>query len=120
KGRCVLQCKFRAFNKHKNLKSTQSLPSDFFGFLPDCLFTSIRTYRAIVECDSNCTDFHSYLSRCNSLRVESRAWVVYERPNYMGYRGGYPEYLRWMGLNDHLGSCKMIHFVNQPLPQSQS
>lgn len=73
------------------------------------------------ECDSDCSDFHTYLSRCNSIRVESGAWVVYERPNYMGYqyvlsRGEYPEYQRWMGLNDHLSSCKMIHFVSQALP----
>ncbi|KTF81500.1 hypothetical protein cypCar_00020324, partial [Cyprinus carpio] len=55
------------------------------------------------------------LSCCNSIRVESGAWVVYERPNYTGNRylltrGEYPEYLGWMGLNDCLGSCKLIHF----------
>ncbi|XP_023661475.1 crystallin, gamma S2 isoform X3 [Paramormyrops kingsleyae] len=66
------------------------------------------------ECDSDCTDFHTYLSRCNSIRIESGVWVVYEHPNYMGYqyvltRGEYPEYLRWMGFNDRLSSCKMIH-----------
>ncbi|KAM6934598.1 TBCC domain-containing protein 1 [Xenentodon cancila] len=69
------------------------------------------------ECDSDCSDFHAYLSRCNSIRVESGAWVVYERPNFMGYqyvltRGEYPEYQRWMGLNDRLSSCKMIHFTS--------
>ncbi|KAM9342335.1 TBCC domain-containing protein 1 [Pholidichthys leucotaenia] len=68
------------------------------------------------ECDSDCSDFHSYLSRCNSIKVESGSWVVYERPNYMGYqyvltRGEYPEYQRWLGLNDRLSSCKMIHFI---------
>lgn len=70
------------------------------------------------ECDSDCSDFQAYLSRCNSIRVESGAWVVYERPNYLGYqyvltRGEYPEYQRWMGLNDRLSSCKIIHFVSQ-------
>uniref|UniRef100_A0A3P9H167 Crystallin, gamma S1 n=1 Tax=Oryzias latipes TaxID=8090 RepID=A0A3P9H167_ORYLA len=69
------------------------------------------------ECDSDCSDFHAYLSRCNSIRVEGGAWVVYERPNYMGYqyvltRGEYPEYQRWMGLNDRLSSCKIIHFAS--------
>ena len=73
------------------------------------------------ECECDSLDFHSYLSRCNSLRVESGAWVVYERPNYMGSqyvltRGDYPEYQRWMGLNDRLSSCKMIQFVSQLLP----
>ncbi|KAI1899758.1 hypothetical protein AGOR_G00065050 [Albula goreensis] len=67
------------------------------------------------ECDSECSDFHAYLSRCNSIRVESGCWVLYERPNYTGYqyvltRGEYPEYQRWMGLNDRLSSCKMVHF----------
>lgn len=51
--------------------------------------------------------------------------MVYERPNYMGYqyvltRGEYPEYQRWMGLNDRISSCKMIHFVSQPSPVSLS
>ncbi|XP_063070210.1 gamma-crystallin S-like isoform X1 [Engraulis encrasicolus] len=69
------------------------------------------------ECDADCSDFHAFLSRCNSIRVESGAWVVYERPNFMGYqyvltRGEYPEYLRWMGLNDRLSSCKLVHFAS--------
>ncbi|KAG7467549.1 hypothetical protein MATL_G00154930 [Megalops atlanticus] len=69
------------------------------------------------ECDGECSDFHAYLSRCNSIRVESGCWVLYERPNYMGYqyvltRGEYPEYQRWMGLNDRLSSCKMIHLAS--------
>ena len=38
----------------------------------------------------------------------------------MGYqyvltRGEYPEYQRWMGLNDRLSSCKMVHFVRSDL-----
>lgn len=46
--------------------------------------------------------------------------MVYERPNYMGYqyvvkRGEYPEYQRWMGVNDRISSCKMIHFVSQAM-----
>ncbi|KAL7369981.1 hypothetical protein ABVT39_015149 [Epinephelus coioides] len=69
------------------------------------------------ECDSDCTDFHSYLSCCNSARVESGTWVIYERPNYMGYqyvlsRGDYPDYQSWLGLNDRVCSCKMIHFTS--------
>ncbi|MCI4378149.1 hypothetical protein PGIGA_G00212670 [Pangasianodon gigas] len=69
------------------------------------------------ECDSDCSDFHTYLSRCNSIHVESGVWVVYERPNYMGYqyvltRGEYPEFQRWMGLNDRISSCKMIHLTS--------
>lgn len=85
---------------------------------PQIIFYEDKNFQGRrYECDSDCSDFHAYLSRCNSIRVESGAWVVYERPNYMGYqyvltRGEYPEYQRWMGLNDRLSSCKMIHFVS--------
>lgn len=76
------------------------------------------------ECDSDCSDFHAYLSRCNSIHVESGVWVIYERPNYIGYqyvltRGEYPEFLRWMGLNDRLSSCKSIHLVSQTSAPTQ-
>lgn len=75
------------------------------------------------ECDSDCPDFHTYLSRCNSIRVEGGAWVVYERPNFAGNmfvltHGEYPEYQRWMGLNDRLSSCKAIHLVSLTFPSS--
>ncbi|XP_047432064.1 gamma-crystallin C-like isoform X1 [Mugil cephalus] len=69
------------------------------------------------ECDSACADFHSYLSRCNSARVESGTWVIYERPNYLGYqyvlrRGDYPDFQSWNGLNDRVSSCRMIQLVS--------
>lgn len=49
--------------------------------------------------------------------MESGTWVIYERPNYLGYqyvlkRGEYPNYHSWNGLNDRVSSCKMIHFVS--------
>ncbi|XP_059821929.1 gamma-crystallin S-1-like [Hypanus sabinus] len=63
------------------------------------------------ECSSDCADLSPYFSRCNSIRVESDWWVLYERPNYMGYqyvlsRGEYPDYQRWMGFNDCVKSCR--------------
>uniref|UniRef100_A0A8D1VVC5 Gamma-crystallin S n=1 Tax=Sus scrofa TaxID=9823 RepID=A0A8D1VVC5_PIG len=66
------------------------------------------------DSDCDCTDFHMYLSRCNSIRVEGGTWAVYERPNFAGYmyilpRGEYPEYQHWMGLNDRLSSCSAVH-----------
>ncbi|XP_006013359.1 gamma-crystallin M2-like isoform X4 [Latimeria chalumnae] len=69
------------------------------------------------ECSSDCTDMHSYFSRCNSVRVESGCWVIYERPNYQGYqyfmsRGEYPDYQHWMGYNDSIRSCRMIPHVS--------
>ncbi|XP_068810240.1 gamma-crystallin S isoform X2 [Struthio camelus] len=68
------------------------------------------------ECDSDCPDFHTYLSRCNSIRVEGGTWVAYERPNFAGNmyvltHGEYPDYHHWMGLNDRLGSCKTIQIM---------
>lgn len=73
------------------------------------------------ECDADCPDFHTYLNRCNSIRVEGGTWVAYERPNYSGNmyvlrRGEYPDYHHWMGLNDRLGSCKAVHIVSVMLP----
>lgn len=69
------------------------------------------------DCDCDCADFRSYLSRCNSIRVEGGTWAVYERPNFAGHmyilpQGEYPEYQRWMGLNDRLGSCRAVHLVS--------
>lgn len=69
------------------------------------------------ECSSECSDLHSHFSRCNSIRVDSGDWMVYERPNYMGYqyflrRGDYPDYQRWMGFNDCVRSCRLIPMVS--------
>ncbi|XP_073318858.1 gamma-crystallin S-1-like isoform X1 [Pagrus major] len=69
------------------------------------------------ECSSECSDLHSHFSRCNSIRVDNGDWMVYERPNYMGYqyflrKGDYPDYQRWMGFNDCVRSCRMIPGVS--------
>jgi len=69
------------------------------------------------ECDSDCPDFHTYLSCCNSIRVDGGTWVAYERPNFSGNmyvltHGEYPDYHHWMGLNDRLGSCKAVQIVS--------
>uniref|UniRef100_A0A667ZFB3 Crystallin, gamma M5 n=1 Tax=Myripristis murdjan TaxID=586833 RepID=A0A667ZFB3_9TELE len=64
---------------------------------------------------SDCPELTSYLSRCNSCRVESGCFMVYERPNFMGHqmlvrRGEYPDNQRLMGVNmsDCIRSCRMI------------
>uniref|UniRef100_A0A8C9SES5 Beta/gamma crystallin 'Greek key' domain-containing protein n=1 Tax=Scleropages formosus TaxID=113540 RepID=A0A8C9SES5_SCLFO len=69
------------------------------------------------ECSSDCPELSSHFSRCNSIRVESGCWVLYERPNYTGYqyvltRGEYPEYHFWMGYNDSISSCRLIRTVS--------
>ncbi|XP_068108756.1 gamma-crystallin-3-like [Hyperolius riggenbachi] len=64
------------------------------------------------ECNGECPDMTSYFSRCNSIRVESGNWILYEHPNYRGHqyflhRGEYPDFQQWMGYNDSIRSCRM-------------
>ncbi|XP_005996999.1 gamma-crystallin M2-like [Latimeria chalumnae] len=64
-------------------------------------------------CNSDTADLYPYFSRCNSIRVESGSWMLYECTNYMGYqyylyRGEYPDYHHWMGYGDCIRSCRMI------------
>ncbi|XP_077463529.1 gamma-crystallin M2-like [Stigmatopora argus] len=65
------------------------------------------------ECNTECPDLHTHFNRCNSIRVESGEWMVYEKPNFSGYqyflkKGDYADYQRWMGFNDCVRSCRMI------------
>merc|ERR1712168_468711 len=50
------------------------------------------------ECQSDCPDMSSYLSRCHSCRVDRGCFMVYDRTNYMSM----------MGMSDHIRSCRMI------------
>ncbi|XP_072274767.1 gamma-crystallin-4-like isoform X1 [Pyxicephalus adspersus] len=64
------------------------------------------------ECSSDCTDMSSYFNRCNSIRVESGNWILYEHPNFRGHqyylwRGEYPDFHQWMGFNDSIRSCRL-------------
>ncbi|XP_031661390.1 gamma-crystallin M3-like isoform X2 [Oncorhynchus kisutch] len=54
----------------------------------------------------------SYMSRCQSCRVESGCFMAYERPNFMGNqfflrREEYSDYMH-MGMSDSVLSCRMI------------
>ncbi|TNN37218.1 Gamma-crystallin M3 [Liparis tanakae] len=67
------------------------------------------------ECMNDCSDMSSYLSRCQSCRVESGCFMVYDRTNYMGNqyymkRGDYSDYQNWMGMSG-VKSCRMIPMV---------
>lgn len=69
------------------------------------------------ECETDCPDMQSHFARCNSIRVDSGCWVLYEKPNYTGYqyvltRGEYPEYQHWMGYNDSIRSCRTFTYVS--------
>ncbi|XP_056261671.1 gamma-crystallin M3-like [Seriola aureovittata] len=65
------------------------------------------------ECTSDCPDMSSFLSRCQSCRVERGCFMVYDRPNFMGNqhfmrRGEYADYMSMMGMSDCIRSCRMI------------
>ncbi|XP_047577650.1 gamma-crystallin B isoform X1 [Lutra lutra] len=69
------------------------------------------------ECSSDCPNLQPYFSRCNSIRVDSGCWMLYERPNYQGHqyflqRGDYPDYQQWQGFSDSVRSCRLIPQVS--------
>ncbi|XP_047226588.1 gamma-crystallin M2-like [Girardinichthys multiradiatus] len=70
------------------------------------------------ECDKEFPDMHPHFTRCNSIKVESGCWVLYEKPNYTGFqyvltRGEYPDYQRWMGYNDSIRSCRTFSYTSE-------
>ncbi|XP_029927272.1 gamma-crystallin S-1-like [Myripristis murdjan] len=81
------------------------------------IFYEDRNYQGQShECTTDSSDLHSYISHCNSIRVEGGFWVIYERPNYMGYQyvltpGEYPDYQHWAGFSDSVRSCHLIRNV---------
>ncbi|XP_016387858.1 beta-crystallin S-1-like [Sinocyclocheilus rhinocerous] len=67
-------------------------------------------------CKGDTSDLHSFFSQCNSAKVKGGFWVLYERPNYMGYQyilvpGEYPDYHHWIGFNDCVRSCRLLRHV---------
>uniref|UniRef100_A0A3B3Z2R6 Beta/gamma crystallin 'Greek key' domain-containing protein n=1 Tax=Poecilia mexicana TaxID=48701 RepID=A0A3B3Z2R6_9TELE len=69
------------------------------------------------ESGNDFSDLHTYVSRCNSIKVLGGFWVVYEKPNYMGHQyvlspGEYPDYQYWLGINDAVRSCRVVRHVN--------
>uniref|UniRef100_A0A8C1GTL8 Si:dkey-57a22.15 n=1 Tax=Cyprinus carpio TaxID=7962 RepID=A0A8C1GTL8_CYPCA len=80
-----------------------------------CNYISFFNY----ECSNDCTDLQTYFSRCNSIRVESGCFMIYERPNYMGHqyfmkRGEYSDCQRWMGFSSCIRSCRLIPMYRGP------
>lgn len=70
------------------------------------------------ETSNDCPELTSYLSRCNSCKVESGLFMVYEKPNFLGHqmlvrRGEYPDNQRLMGMtmSDCVRSSRMIPMV---------
>ncbi|XP_051937829.1 gamma-crystallin M3-like isoform X2 [Hippocampus zosterae] len=73
------------------------------------------------ETSSDCAELTSFLSRCNSCRVESGCFMVYECSNFIGHqmlvrRGEYPDNQRLMGISmsDCIRSCRMIPMHQGP------
>ncbi|XP_059896445.1 beta/gamma crystallin domain-containing protein 1-like [Gadus macrocephalus] len=70
------------------------------------------------ECMSDCSDMSSYMSRCQSCRVDSGCFMVYEKNNYMGQqffmrRGEHNDMHRMQSMGmmfDNIRSCRMIPF----------
>lgn len=61
------------------------------------------------------------MNRVNSIRVESGSWVCFGHPDFRGQQfvlehGDYPDFFRWNGHNDHMGSCRPVRMVSGPLP----
>ncbi|XP_059783363.1 gamma-crystallin A-like [Balaenoptera ricei] len=69
------------------------------------------------ECSSDHSNLQPCFSRCNSVRVDSGCWMLYEQPNYSGSqyflrRGDYPDYQQWMGCNDSVRPCHTIPYTS--------
>ncbi|KAL3045567.1 hypothetical protein OYC64_013772 [Pagothenia borchgrevinki] len=86
----------------------------FFDERSQIIFYEDRNFQGRHhECMSDCADLHPYFNRCNSIRVESGCFMVYERPQYLGHqsflrRGEYSDNQRLIGINDCIRSCRMI------------
>uniref|UniRef100_A0A0D9RC81 Beta/gamma crystallin 'Greek key' domain-containing protein n=1 Tax=Chlorocebus sabaeus TaxID=60711 RepID=A0A0D9RC81_CHLSB len=70
------------------------------------------------ECSSDHPNLQPYLSHCNSVRVDSGCWMLYELPNYSGLQyflrcGYYADHQQWMGLSDWVRSCRLILYNPQ-------
>uniref|UniRef100_A0A8C3XR00 Beta/gamma crystallin 'Greek key' domain-containing protein n=1 Tax=Chelydra serpentina TaxID=8475 RepID=A0A8C3XR00_CHESE len=80
-----------------------------------------RMMESFCDYPSLCDKFHPRdIHRCNSIRVESGCFMIYEQPNYTGQqyflnKGEYSDFQQWMGLNDSIKSCRVIASVSQLL-----
>uniref|UniRef100_A0A8C0EHG1 Beta/gamma crystallin 'Greek key' domain-containing protein n=1 Tax=Bubo bubo TaxID=30461 RepID=A0A8C0EHG1_BUBBB len=76
------------------------------------------TGRKLEVCGS-CVSFQDrgFLNRVNSICVQSGAWVCFDHPDFRGQQyilehGEYPDFYRWNGRGDHLGSCRPVGMVS--------
>ncbi|XP_040213274.1 gamma-crystallin 1-like [Rana temporaria] len=65
------------------------------------------------EVYSDSRDLSYYFNRCNSIRISTGNWMLYEFPNFQGNQyylrnGEYPDFQHWMGFNNSIRSCQLI------------
>ncbi|KAM8858029.1 gamma-crystallin M3-like [Synchiropus splendidus] len=65
------------------------------------------------ETSSDCPELSTHLSRCQSCRVESGCFIVYDRPNFIGNqcllrRGENIDNMSIIGMRDCIRSCRQI------------
>uniref|UniRef100_A0A8D0FQX2 Beta/gamma crystallin 'Greek key' domain-containing protein n=1 Tax=Strix occidentalis caurina TaxID=311401 RepID=A0A8D0FQX2_STROC len=92
----------------------RSPPSPQITFYEGKSFTG----RKLEVCGS-CVSFQDrgFLNRVNSICVQSGAWVCFDHPDFRGQQyilehGEYPDFYRWNGRGDHLGSCRPVGMVS--------
>ncbi|KAJ6659346.1 hypothetical protein lerEdw1_019217 [Lerista edwardsae] len=68
-----------------------------------------------MDVSGSCDNFQErgFTNRVNSICVQSGAWVCFGHPDFRGQqyileRGEYPDFYRWNGHNDRMGSCKPV------------
>ncbi|XP_053326793.1 gamma-crystallin 1-like [Spea bombifrons] len=76
------------------------------------IFYEDKNFQGSYECTSESSDLSSNFRRCNSVRVESGNWILYEHPHFRGHqyflsKGEYPDFQQWMGFNDSIRSCRL-------------
>ncbi|KAM4601714.1 gamma-crystallin M3-like isoform 2-T2 [Polymixia lowei] len=99
------------YNDYQRIGMMESIRS--CRLIPYIIFYEDRNFQGrSYETSSDCPELTSFLSRCNSCRVESGCFMVYDRSNFMGNqyfvrRGEYSDQQR-MGMSDCIRSCRMI------------
>ncbi|XP_009917585.2 gamma-crystallin N isoform X1 [Haliaeetus albicilla] len=92
------------------------LTASLFSSLPQITFYEGKCFtgRKLEVCGS-CGSFQDrgFLNRVNSICVQSGAWVCFDHPDFRGQQyilehGEYPDFYRWNGRSDHLGSCRPV------------
>lgn len=74
----------------------------------------------MLEIRGDCDNFQGrgFVSRVDSVRVESGAFICYDHPDFKGQQyilehSEYPEFQSWNSHNDHMGSCRPIRMVRE-------